>query len=138
MPYCNHLIKSHWAIHKEASCVEIDFQNFSGGACHQNNRFDQSDSSSATHAQKPKSLYPIYSLAIADHHMSGRPSYVTLKCKKHSIAVLRYMFGSVYMNTFLINRKILSEFTCIGRWKVRVEYSVYKTMVSCYIQATES
>ena len=48
--------------------------------------------------RKPKPLYPIYSLVIAGHHMSGRPSYVTLKCEKHAITVLRYMFGSVYNN----------------------------------------
>ena len=46
--------------------------------------------------RKPKPLYPIYSLVIASHHMSGRPSYVTLKCEKHAITMLRYMFGSVY------------------------------------------
>ena len=47
--------------------------------------------------RKLKSLYPIYSLVIADHHMSGKPSYITLKCEKHSITVLRYMFVSVYV-----------------------------------------
>ena len=28
--------------------------------------------------------------------MSRRTSYVALKCEKHAITVLRYMFGSVY------------------------------------------
>ena len=51
--------------------------------------------------RKPKPLGPIYSLAIADPHMSGRPSYVTLKFEKHAITVLRYMFGSVYMSLLL-------------------------------------
>ena len=58
--------------------IDKQFQNLSGGACHPNNRFDQSESSSVTHAF----LYPIYSLAIADQHMSGRPSCITLKCGK--------------------------------------------------------
>ena len=50
--FCNNLIKPHWTIHKEAICVKTDFQNLSGGACHSNNRFDQSDSSSVTNALK--------------------------------------------------------------------------------------
>ena len=95
--FCNYRIEFHWTIHKEAICVKTDFQNLSGDACHPNNRFDQSDSSSVTHALKTNFLYLIYSLAIADHHMSGRPSCVTLKCEKHVITVLRYKFGSVYI-----------------------------------------
>ena len=52
MAFCNNLIELHWTIHKEAICVKTDFQNLSGDACHPNNRFDQSDSSLVTHAQK--------------------------------------------------------------------------------------
>ena len=33
--------------------------------------------------------------------MSGRTSYVTLKCAKHAITVLRYMFGSVYLHVLI-------------------------------------
>ena len=54
----NYLIELHWAIHKEAICVKTDFQNLSGGACRPNNRFDQSDSSSVTHALKTKTFVP--------------------------------------------------------------------------------
>ena len=43
-----------------------------------------------------KLLQPIYSLVIADYHMSGRTSYVILECAKTAITVLHYMFGSVY------------------------------------------
>ena len=46
-------------------CVKNDFQNFSGVACHQNNRFGQSDSSSVTHAQKTKNFVP--NLLIGDY-----------------------------------------------------------------------
>ena len=53
--------------------------------------------------QKRKPLYPIYSLAIADQHMSGRLSYITLRCEKHVITVLRYMFGSVYIFLLLMD-----------------------------------
>ena len=52
--------------------------------------------------RKPDPLYQIYSLVIADHHMSGRLSFVTLKCKKHVITVLRYMSGSVYVHLIKI------------------------------------
>ena len=51
--FCNYRIEPYWTIHKEAVCVKTDFQKLSGGACHPNNRFDQSDSSSVTHALVP-------------------------------------------------------------------------------------
>ena len=69
-PYCNFLIEPHWVINKEAICVQMDFQNLSGGACQQNNRFDQSDSSSVTHAQKSKTF--VINLVIGNCW----PSYV--------------------------------------------------------------
>ena len=50
--------RAHWTIHKEAICVKTDFHNLSGGACHPNNRFDQSDSSSVNHALKTKIFVP--------------------------------------------------------------------------------
>ena len=89
-------------------CVKNDFQNLSGGACHPNNRFDQSDSSSVTHALKTKIFVPkmqIHSLAIADQYMSGIPSCITIKCETHALTVLRYKFGSVYVGrNFIINK----------------------------------
>ena len=45
--------------------------------------------------RKPKPLYAVYLLAIADQHMLG---------KKNAIIVLRYVFGSVYfMALYLLN-----------------------------------
>ena len=95
--FCNNLKQLHWTIHKEAIYVKTDFKNFSGGTCHPNNRFDQSDSSSVTHALKTKFFVPNLFTGIADQHMSGRPSCITPRCEKYALTVLRYKFGSVYM-----------------------------------------
>ena len=43
-----------FTIQKEAVCIETDFQNLSGGACHQNHHFGQSHSSSMVHTMKTK------------------------------------------------------------------------------------
>ena len=95
LSYCNYLLESHWEISIKKQFV----LQFSGGACNQNNRFGQSDSSSGTHAQKTKTFEPNFFIGdCVNHHLSDRPSYVTLKYEKHAITVLRYMFGSVYFS----------------------------------------
>ena len=56
--FCIYRIELHRTIHKEAICVQTDFQNLTGDACHPNNRFDLSDSTSVTHALKTKFFVP--------------------------------------------------------------------------------
>ena len=79
----------HWTIHKEAICVKTDFQNLSGGACHPNNCFDQSDSSSVTHALNFIHWRLLTSICLVDH--------LVLKCKNKAITLLHYESGSVYV-----------------------------------------
>ena len=57
--------------------------------------------------------------------MSGRTSYVTLKCAKYAITVLRYMFGSVYTGHYQKMKQSLSLMVFSQARCPRFAFSMY-------------
>ena len=65
--------------------------------------------------------------------MSGRMSYVTLKCEKPAITVLRYMFGSVYiMSAPTRMSPCIFESKCISESKLN-NHNIYFLLIFIYL-----
>ena len=84
-------------IQKEAICIKTDFQNLSGGACHQNNRFGQSHSSSLVHTMKTKHFFTllIHRRLLTSICMVDCLTFHQVEMRKHAILVMRCVWLSI-------------------------------------------